>query len=275
MRALEAALPQESFVYLGDHGNAPYGDRTPDEIYALTLRSINDLFELGCRLVVVACNTAAATGLRRLQQTWLPGSFPDCRVIGVIVPVVEEIAGVPWSVKFYATRGDNKPVKQVAVFATQHTVRSNAYVFEIQNRNPAMQVHQRACPGLVTLIEQNAPEDVLRGEVQSHVRALLESVPAVPDVCILGCTHYPIIEHLFRQALPEQTTILSQAEISAKSFVGYLERHPEFRSGQRRQTRFVTTGSASHVSAVASKFYGSEIRFVNFDRFEILEAVDA
>lgn len=261
MRALERELPDQSFLYLGDHANAPYGNRSPAEIYGLTLRGIEHLFAHGCRLVVLACNTAAATGLRQLQQTWLPFTHPARRVIGVIVPVVEEITGVPWQ----ATAGPaltaaSARAQHVALFATSHTVRTRAYEKEIGHRAPAIRVSQRACPDLVHLIEAAAPEPLIRERVRGHVREHLEA-EGVPDVCVLGCTHYPLIEHLFREELPPEVRMVSQSGVTATSLAHYLERHPEFRSRGAPQRLFLTTGEVGPVSALASRFYGQPVRF--------------
>ncbi|MDD3443856.1 MAG: glutamate racemase [Zavarzinia sp.] len=274
LRALESALPDEAFVYLGDHGNAPYGNRAPDEIYDLTLLSLARLFDYGCSLVVIACNTAAATGLRKLQQTWLPRLYPDRRVIGVIVPVVEEITGVPWSAKpAIKPLYPDQPAKRVAIFATQHTVRSNAYVVEVQNRNPAVQVYQRACPGLVPLIEQAAPERILCNEVRENVQALLETVPAMPDVCVLGCTHYPLVEHIFRDELPDVVRIISQSEVCAQSFVEYLKMHPHFSHAGSGSNQYFTTGEIDQVSDLASRFYNSKVEFLKMPGLDYRYAV--
>lgn len=255
-------MPDQAFVYLGDHGNAPYGHRSPDEIYRLTLRSLERLFGLGCSLIVVACNTAAATGLRQLQRTWLPDTYPDRRVIGVIVPVVEEVTGVPWDVEAEPAPSalPTKPIR-VAVFATEHTVRTRAYVGEIEKRAPSLQIDQQACPGLVALIEQAAPEPVLRAAVRAHVAALLDAMQAPPDICILGCTHYPLIEHIFAEELPPTVRLLSQPVITALSLTRYLERHSQHRRVRQAPTQFFTTGGAEQASTLASRFYGRAIRF--------------
>jgi glutamate racemase len=262
MRALEQALPDQAFIYLGDHGNAPYGHRSPEEIYRLTLQSLERLFGLGCSLIVVACNTAAATGLRQLQRTWLPDTYPDRRVIGVIVPVVEEVTGVPWDADAGSALSDPPPTPvRVAVFATEHTVRTRAYVGEIEKRAPSLQIDQQACPGLVALIEQAAPEPILRAAVRGHVGALLDAMQGTPDICILGCTHYPLIEQIFADELPGSVRLLSQPSITAGSLTRYLERHPRHRRARQLPTQFFTTGSADQASTLATRFYGRPISF--------------
>src|SRR5690606_22041427 len=148
LHALTRRLPGEAFIYLGDHGNAPYGPRPEEEIYALTLAAVERLFAEGCGLVLLACNTASAIALRRLQQEWLPSAAPERRVLGVFVPMVEVLAGVPWCdgapVPPFLTSGLVEPDGMVAVFATQRTIHSGAYPFEIGLRAPHMRVVSQA-----------------------------------------------------------------------------------------------------------------------------------
>lgn len=266
MRALESIMPDQAFVYLGDHGNAPYGNDASDEIYDLTKASVARLFKYGCSLVVIACNTAVATSLTRLQETWLPETYPDRKVIGVIEPVAEAISedtgrqmlpdgGVP---RHY-------PDPCVAIFATQHTVRSNVFGNAINHKVSAIQVYQRACPGLALLIEEDAPEEMLRAEIRKHVRALLSDISSTPDFCILGCTHYPIVEHLWRAELPESVNIISQPDVCAKSLVRYLRKNPHLSSVKAGANIFLTTGDVKIVSERASLFYRSKVAFSKVD----------
>jgi glutamate racemase len=267
LQALTRHLPQQHFAYLGDHRHAPYGNREPEEIYRLTVAAVEQLFGLGCRLVVLACNTAAANGLRRLQQGWLPDHYPDRRVIGVLVPMVEAITGVPWMADIRTGRHRGKP-RTVAIFATRHTVRSGAFVEEIGKRAPEVTVVQQACPMLVTLIEQAAPEAVLRRAVRRYAALLMRQLGGVaPDAVILGCTHYPLISGLFAETLPPDVEVLSQPDITARSLAAYLGRHPEFDTsdGTLSQPRFFTTGDAAQVSTLATRFYGRPAVFGPID----------
>lgn len=263
MRALDAALPDRNLIYFGDHAHAPYGDKAPEEIYALTVRAVERLFREECGLVVLACNTAAARGLRRLQREWLPRTHPDRRVLGVIVPVVEEVTGVPWV-------ADQPPLARapgaddvtVAVFATRHTVESGAFAGEVHKRAPHVAVWQQPCPSLVRLIEDDAGEAALAEAVAGYVSRLEEGMAGrEPDVCILGCTHYPLVEPLFRQMLPAGTRILSQPEVTARSLLAYLRRHPEFDARGAGARRFLTTGEPALASRIASRFFGRMVAF--------------
>jgi glutamate racemase len=263
LRALTARLPAESFTYLGDHGNAPYGPRPEEEIYALTLAAVERLFAEGCLLVLLACNTASAVALRRLQQDWLPGAAPERRVLGVFVPMVEALAGVSWR--------DGTPVKglvapdgMVAVFATQRTIHSGAYPFEIGLRAPHMRVVSQACPHLVAAIEADEPEPVQRELVEGYVAEMLAQTEGrAPAAAVLGCTHYPLVAHLFAAALPASVQLLDQPDIVAASLAEYLDRHVRFAAapGEAGRRRFLTSGDPARVSAYASRFFGSEVAF--------------
>ncbi|MGF1595192.1 MAG: glutamate racemase [Kiloniellaceae bacterium] len=263
LRALTARLPKESFTYLGDHGNAPYGPRPEEEIYALTLAAVERLFAEGCLLVLLACNTASAIALRRLQQDWLPGAAPERRVLGVFVPMVEALSAVSWR--------DGAPVPalvppdgMVAVFATQRTIHSGAYPFEVGLRAPHMRVVSQACPHLVAAIESDESEAVLRELVSGYVAEMLQQTEGrTPDAAVLGCTHYPLVAHLFAEFLPASVQLLDQPTIVADSLADYLARHQRFATAPEESgyRRFLTTGDPARVAAFASRFFGAEIRF--------------
>lgn len=255
LKELSAALPDQRFVYYGDHDHAPYGDRDADSIYALTLSSLTQLFNLGCALVVVACNTASATGLRRLQQTWLPVHFPDRRVIGVIVPMVEAMTGVPW-LSDHGVDTRSPIQKTVAVFATRYTVNSRIFVEETERRAPQIHVVQQACPSLVRLIEAGAPLPAMRRTVRRYVELLLRSLNGERlAAALLGCTHYPLIEALFAEALPSHVEIFSQPKITAKSLQAYLARHPEFSDTREPGISFYTSSAPEKTTALAKRFF--------------------
>lgn len=263
LRVLIERFPRHAYVYLGDHGHAPYGAREVDEIYALTRGNVERLFSIGCRLVLLACNTASAVALRRLQQTWLPHIAPEHRVLGVVVPTIEAITNVPWHHRA-PPPGAAEADGLVAVFATRRTVESGAYPCEIALRAPAMTVAQQACPGLVDKIEKDAPEDEIAAMVDGFVAALLARLDGRgPDAAILGCTHYPLVARHFAEALPQGTRLLRQPEIVAESLERYLERHPELDPPGASVTapRFFTTGDPARVDPLASRFFGRETRF--------------
>jgi glutamate racemase len=263
LHALTQRMPGEAFTYLGDHGNAPYGRRPPEEIYTLTLAAVETLFAEGCLLVLLACNTASAIALRRLQQDWLPTAAPERRVLGVFVPMVEALTAVSWR--------DGAPVPGrvpedglVAVFATQRTIHSAAYPFEIGLRAPHMRVVSQACPHLAAAIEADEPEAVLGELVAGYVAEMLQQTEGrPPDAVVLGCTHYPLVAPLFAAALPPGTRLLDQPAIVADSLADYLTRHQRFAAapGEAGKRRFHTTGDPQRVSAFASRFFGAEVGF--------------
>jgi glutamate racemase len=263
LHALTRRLSGEGFIYFGDHGNAPYGPRPEQEIYDLTRAAVERLFAEGCGLVLLACNTASAIALRRLQQDWLPTAAPERRVLGVFVPMVEVLAGVSWR------DGTKVPGKvaldgMVAVFATQRTIHSGAYPFEIGLRAPHMRVVSQACPHLAAAIEADESEAVLRSLVEGYVAAMLQQTEGrAPGAAVLGCTHYPLVAHLFAGALPSEVLVLDQPGIVADSLADYLTRHERFAAGagEASHRRFLTTGDPARVSAFASRFFGAEVRF--------------
>lgn len=263
LRDLVAALPNRRFTYLGDHANAPVGDKPADEIYRLTCDCVERLFEEGCQLVLLACNTASAVALRRLQQHWLPEKAPDRRVLGVLVPMVEAITNLPWQVQAPPS-GKPTPPATIGVFATRRTVETGAYPFEIGRRAPSVLVVQQACPALVAEIEAGAADDIMQPLIDGYVADLLARAPdGRLDSVVLGCTHYPLVAAGFARALPDGLTILQQPRIVADSLARYLARHPEFdgRSRSGGGVRFLTTRADGTPDAVASRFFGRRVTF--------------
>ncbi len=264
LRALVAAAPGRPFVYLGDHAAAPYGPRSEEDIYRLTVQGVERLFAQGCGLVVLACNTAAAVALRRMQRTWLPVAHPGRNVLGVLVPMVEAITRVPWMQDGPAADWRPEP-RTVGVFATPATVASGSFPREIGKRAPDVQVVQQACPDLVPLIERGAGDAELAPAVRGYVRALLAQLDGRPlDAAVLGCTHYPLVAHLFAEALPPGVEVLCQPSLVARSLDNYLERHPEYvpAAGEAAgRLHFFTTGAAEPVGALAGRFFGRPTPF--------------
>lgn len=261
LRTLHATLPTHDFLYLGDHADAPYGDRPPEEIYQLTLAGVSRLFDRGAGLVILACNTASAVALRRLQQTWLDQAWPGRRVLGVLVPMVEAVTGQPWMADIAASRQAGEP-RTVGIFATSRTVDSGAYPREIAARAPEVRVVQQACPDLVPLIEADADPTCLRDAVNRYADGLMTQLQGVPPQAVmLGCTHYPLAADLFTAALPAGVEVLSQPDLTAKSLSAYLTRHPEFDCPGRGEVGFLTTGDSARITDLATRFFGKPARF--------------
>lgn len=266
LNALEARLPERSFVYLGDHANAPYGCRRPEEIVQFTRENISRLFDHGCRLVIIACNTASAVALHQLQRYWLPEAWPGRNVLGIIVPTIEAATQVPWAINYpvYPQMYNNETI---AVFGTQRTVESFTYPVEINKRCPSVRVVQQACPELAGAIENGVGETRLRDLVREYVEALLaqpQLEDGPPDAVILGCTHYPLVKRLFHQALPRGIKLLCQPSAVANSLEHYLQRHPEYAANTPGQPRrlFLTTGDPLRVTALSANFLGRTIHFL-------------
>ena len=245
-------LPDVPFVYYGDNAHAPYGVRDADDIYDLTCAGVERLWAEGCDLVILACNTASAAALRRMQETWLPEGK---RVLGVFVPLIEALTERQW--------GDNSPprevaVKHVALFATPATVSSRAFQRELAFRAIGVDVEAQPCGGVVDAIEQG-DEILAEALVRSHVEALQRRMPH-PEAAILGCTHYPLMEPVFKKALGPNVAVYSQANLVAESLADYLIRRPEY-MGTGTVSKFLTTGNPESVSSKATQFLRRHIRF--------------
>jgi len=225
---LTAVLPAYSFVYLGDTAHNPYGDKTPEEIYALTAQGVRTLFAAGAELVILACNTASAAALCQIQQELLPAEFPGKKVLGILVPAAEAVAA-----------GD-----RIGVLATAATVRTGAYSREIKKTNPRAEVFEEACPGLVQLIENGRSGSA---EFENLARGYLDSLMKTSggtDSLILGCTHYELVGAQFAKHLPAAARIFQPSAIAAVKLTDYLQRHPEVNAklARKGEMRVWTTG---------------------------------
>ncbi len=264
-RALVNRLPSADFIYLGDQANAPYGGKSGEEIVDLTRAGCIRLFDEGASLIVLACNTASAIALRRLQQTWLPAYRKQLgrpvNVLGIIVPTIEAATGLPWEHEA-ERRGDKvEKVDILAVFATRATVASRVYEIEIDKRRQDVAVFSEACPGLAQMIEDGAGAVELATTIEGHVRALTTRIGRGPDRAILGCTHYELVADIFRAALPTGTPIIHQPVATADAIERYLARHPEYEPGNRGLRRFLTTGEPGAQNALVEAFWGGPLSF--------------
>lgn len=263
-RALVARFPETDLTYLGDQANAPYGPRPGEEIVDLTRAGCVRLFEAGASLAVLACNTASAVALRRLQQTWLPGYRRDTgrnvNALGIIVPTIEAATGLPWEHEAERRGEKVEELDVIGLFCTTATAQSRVYEIEIDKRRQDIAVFSEACTGLAGRIEAGAEASELREVVQGHVKALARRIGRAPDRAILGCTHYEIVADLFREALPPGTPIIHQPAAVADALDRYLQRHPEHASGTG-QRRFLTTGEAGLQSGLVETFWGAPVRF--------------
>ncbi|MBK6522381.1 MAG: glutamate racemase [Sphingobacteriaceae bacterium] len=248
LKEISKQLPQYDYLYLGDNARAPYGTRSFETVYQYTLECVNHLFDKGCHLVILACNTASAKALRNIQQKDLPNIDPNRRVLGVIRPTTE-LAGM-------LTK-----TKHIGVLGTTGTVVSNSYPIEIHKFHPDVKVFQEACPMWVPLIENNEfNNEGSNYFIEKNVKALLKQSDKI-DTIILGCTHYPLLENKLRQYIPQHIQLVSQGDIVAKGLIDYLKRHPEIESKciKTGKLEFYTTETPENFSSQAGKFFGKEI----------------
>ncbi|MDH6343215.1 glutamate racemase [Parabacteroides sp. PFB2-12] len=241
-------LPAYDYVYLGDNARTPYGVRSFEVVYHFTRQAVMRLFEEGCPLIILACNTASAKALRSIQQKDLPELYPDRRVLGVIRPTVEVVASLTKS-------------RHVGVLGTTGTISSQSYTLEIDKISPDLTVTGEACPMWVPLVENNEFNSPGADYfVQKHIDHILGKDPEI-DTLILACTHYPLLIDKIRSHLPAGVTLLSQGEYVAESLADYLNRHPEMetRLAKGGHSRFLTTESAEKFSEAASLFLSDRV----------------
>jgi glutamate racemase len=248
LEKIRTELAGYDYIYLGDNARTPYGTRSFDVVYKYTLECVTRMFELGCQLVVLACNTASAKALRTIQQHDLPTLDPKRRVLGVIRPTVEAVGAMTIS-------------NHIGLLATTGTVQSDSYPLEIQKLNSDIHVTSEACPMWVPLIENN--EHNSKGAdyfVWKNVKNLMDADPLI-DTIMLGCTHYPLLEDKIRSYLPEGIKVVSQGEIVAHSLADYLIRHPEMDAlcTKNATCRYLTTESVEKFSSSASIFLNEAV----------------
>ena len=241
-------LPQYDYLYLGDNARTPYGTRSFEVVYEFTLQAVRRLFELGCPLVILACNTASAKALRSIQQNDLPYLDPTRRVLGVIRPTVECI-------------GEITHTRHVGLLATSGTVKSESYPLEIRKLFPDIKVTGVACPLWVPLVENNeADSEGADYFVRKYIDTLLCKDPEI-DTIILGCTHYPLLLNKIRQFTPPHIRLVTQGEYVSRSLKDYLFRHPEMDERCLRNARceFLTTESVEKFRESASLFLHQDV----------------
>lgn len=242
---IRETLPQYDYIYFGDNARTPYGTRSFDIVYEFTLQAVTKLFEMGCHLVILACNTASAKALRSIQMNDLPLLDPTRRVLGVIRPTVECIGSITQS-------------RHIGVLATAGTIKSESYPLEVHKLFPDIQVSGEACPMWVPLVENNESQ----GEgtdyfIRKYIDELLAKDRQI-DTVILGCTHYPLLLPKIQQYMPSSITTIAQGELVANSLKDYLRRHPEI------NTKCTQNGKCTYCTTEAEdKFIESASTFLN------------
>lgn len=247
LKHIALLLPEYSYVYLGDNARAPYGDRSDDYIYECTRQGVEFLFQQNCAVVILACNTASTSALRRLQQEWLPSRYPDRRILGVIIPVVEKLAAL-------------KGARKTGIIGTRATVASGAYATECAKRGAShIQLVMKACPLLVPIIEEGWEKTIIaRKTLRKYLSSLKE---ARIDTLILACTHYAFMKKMIQSLVGSRLRIIDPGPIVAASLKDYLARHGEI-AGRLSNTPSITchtTDSSGRAQYLASRFWRKPI----------------
>lgn len=254
LKAIRELLPQYDYAYLGDNARAPYGTRSFDIVYQFTRQAVLKLFEMGCQLVILGCNTASAKALRSIQQNDLPKIDPQRRVLGVIRPTAEIV-------------GKLTQTKHIGILATPGTIKSDSYNIEVNKLWPELDVTGVACPLWVPIVENNeatgAGADYF---VKKRIDHILWLDPDI-DTLILGCTHYPILMPKIKQYVPDGIKIVSQGEYVAESLKDYLTRHTEIdaRCTKNGTAHYYTTENAEKFKEVARIFVTDDIEVEHID----------
>jgi glutamate racemase len=243
LERIRQLLPEYDYLYLGDNARAPYGSRSFDVVYRFTRQAVEQLFALGCPLVVLGCNTASAKALRTIQQCDLPLLDPTRRVLGIIRPTAEVV-------------GQLTRTRHVGILATEGTIRSESYTLEIQKLHPDIRVSGVACPLWAAIVE--AGEAASPGAdyfVQKRIGQLMALDPEI-DTIILGCTHYPLLMPKIRQYLPDGVQAISQGEYVASSLADYLKRHADMdrRCSKGGTVSYLTTENPQRFQETAQLF---------------------
>ena len=245
---IREALPEYDYIYLGDNARTPYGTRSFEIVYEFTLQAVNKLFEMGCHLVILACNTASAKALRTIQMNDLPNIDPDRRVLGVIRPTAECI-------------GSMTQTRHVGILAPAGTIKSESYPLEVHKLFEDIKVSGEACPMWVPLVENNEAN----GEgadffIRKYIDNLLAKDRQI-DTLVLGCTHYPILLPKIQKFIPQGVKVVAQGEYVATSLKDYLHRHPEMdmKCTRKGKCRFYTTEAEDKFIESASMFLNENI----------------
>lgn len=252
LHGIRQLLPEYDYLYLGDNARTPYGTRSFEVVYEFTRQAVEKLFEMGCHLVILGCNTASAKALRSIQQNDLPKLDPNRRVLGVIRPTAEVIGSLTHN-------------RHVGIFATEGTIKSESYNLEIHKLFPDIQVSGVACPFWVPLVEYNEADSPGADYfVKKRIDQLLRLDPQI-DTVILGCTHYPLLLPKIHKYMPRGIRIIAQGEYVASSLQSYFQRHPDMeqRCTKNGQTRYLTTENPERFKEQAKIFLHEDIEVEN------------
>ena len=252
LHGIRQLLPQYDFLYLGDNARAPYGPRSFDVVYEFTRQAVVRLFEMGCHLVILGCNTASAKALRTIQQNDLPQLDPTRRVLGIIRPTAEVIGQLTTS-------------RHVGVLATEGTIKSESYTLEIQKLHPDIVVSGVACPFWVPLVEYNEADSPGADYfVKKRIDQLMLLDPEI-DAIILGCTHYPLLMPKIVKYVNPGIRIVPQGEYVAESLKDYFLRHPEMeeKCTKNGRVQYLTTENPDKFKESAQLFLHEDVEVKN------------
>ncbi|MEA2014262.1 MAG: glutamate racemase [Thermodesulfobacteriota bacterium] len=248
LKSVVQEMPEYDYMYLGDNARVPYGERSPEMVYECTVQAVEFLLKNGCLLVVVACNTVSSGALRRIQQEFLPGAYPDRKVLGVVRPSAEEIVAIK--------------CRRIGILATERVVKSEIYTEELEILYPSVEIFYQACSLLVPIIEAEKQNEKHSDVIVSEYLGSLFAQEDKIDTILLACTHYPILYEVFRRHTPPHVKILVQGPIIARKLRDYLSKHPEIEERLSREaTRsFFSTASPGKFDRLANVYYGGCIQ---------------
>ncbi len=249
LQAFIKELPEYDFLYLGDNARTPYGNKSLNVIYEYTRQAVEFLFNRGADLIILACNTASAKALRRIQQEWLPVHYPDRRVLGVVIPLAEKAV-------------EASRYGRIGVIGTRATIESRVYDQELLKLETNLNIYGKPCPLLVPLVEENW---VGKPETNMILKKYLRPLKSTHiDTLLLGCTHYPFLKKYIEKIMGKNCHILDSPGIVAGKLVDYLQRHPEIagKLQQNRRRSFYTTDDAERFREFGEKFLGQRISHV-------------
>lgn len=253
-KEIKKLLPDYSYIYLGDTLRAPYGGRSQKAVYEFTHKAVDFLFKQGCQLIIIACNTASAEALRKIQQEYLPITIKDKskNVLGVVRPLAEE------AIKISQT-------KRIGVVGTKATINSNVYEKELKNLESEVKVFQKDCPLLVPLIEEAYSH---RPETKKILKKYLWHLKNNNiDTLILGCTHYPILLKEFRQIMGKRVEVLNSSQIISLKLEDYLDRHPEIEKklDKKGKTKYLVTDLTQNFKEMSYQILDEKVQFEKVD----------
>ncbi len=267
LKGLLAHTPGYDFVYLGDSARNPYGNKSQDLIYEYTKQGVDFLMKKKCQIVIIACNTASAKSLRRIQREWLPENYPDRKVLGVIIPTAEEVVEI---INKWPTRKRRKK-NRVGLIGTEATIKSQTFDKELLKLNKKLEIHSQKAPLLVPLVEEGwlgRPET--RKIIKKYLRPLkLKKI----NTLILGCTHYPVLLKTIKEIMGSQCQVINPPEAVGRKFQEYLRAHPEIteKLSQNKKRIFYTTDDPDKFEKLGPRFLGQALGKVYFVELGVSE----